>query len=151
MLELYHAGLTSCSKKARLCLVEKGLDYVSHYMNLREFVHHRPEYLAINPNGVVPSLVHDGVAIIESTFINEYIDEVFPDPPLKPADAAGRSRMRVWGKMADEYGLAAIRVPTWTRTKTDSMKALKEVAKLDDIRLAHRLALRGNTQVRVRI
>ena len=63
MLELYHAGLTTCSKKARLCLAEKGLDYVSHYVNLRERENHRPEYLAINPNGVVPTLVHDGRTI----------------------------------------------------------------------------------------
>lgn len=133
MLELYHAGLTSCSKKARLCLVEKGLDYVSHYMNLGAFEHHRPDYLAINPNGVVPSLVHDGTVIIESTVINEYVDEVFPEPALRPADPAARARMRVWGKMADEYGLAAIRIPTWTRTKTANVTALNEADELDDV------------------
>ena len=43
-LELYHAGLTTCSKKSRLCLVEKGLDYVSHYVDLSRFENHTPEY-----------------------------------------------------------------------------------------------------------
>lgn len=133
MLELYHAGLTTCSKKARLCLAEKGLDYVSHYVNLREFEHHRPEYLALNPNGVVPTLVHDGRVIVESTFINEYLDEVFPEPSLRPADPVLRAAMRGWGKMADDYGLAAVRIPTWTRTKTDGVKALKEAGKLDEV------------------
>lgn len=124
MLELYHAGLTTCSKKARLCLVEKGLDYVSHYVNLRAFEHHTPEYLAINPNGVVPSLVHDGRVIIDSTFINEYLEEVFPDPALAPADPVLKAKMRNWGKIADDYGLSAVRVPTWTRTKADNVKAM---------------------------
>ncbi len=132
MLELYHAGLTTCSKKARHCLAEKGLDYVSHYVNLRAFENHRPEYLAINPNGVVPTLVHDGTVILESTFINEYIDEVFPDPPLRPSDPAAMSRMRGWGKMADDYGLSAVRIPTWNRTKADGVKALVDAGTLDE-------------------
>src|SRR5690348_9759076 len=102
MLELYHAGLTSCSLKARLCLKEKGLAYVSRFVALQRFEQHRPDYLALNPNGVVPTLVHDGLAIYESSVINEYLDEVFPEPGLKPADAAGRARMRIWTKLADE-------------------------------------------------
>ncbi len=132
MLELYHAGLTTCSKKARHCLAEKGLDYVSHYVNLRRFENHRPEYLALNPNGVVPTLVDDGTVIIESTFINEYLDEVFPDPPLRPSDAAATARMRGWGKMADDFGLSAVRIPTWSRTKADAIGALKEAGTLDE-------------------
>ena len=102
MLELYHAGLTACSKKARLCLREKGLDYVSHYVNLSRFEHHRPEYLKLNPNGLVPTLIHDGAVIIESTVINEYLDDVFPQIPLRPADPVARARTRVWAKLADE-------------------------------------------------
>lgn len=113
MLELYHAGLTTCSKKVRLCLAEKGLDYRSHYLDLRKFEHHRPEYLAINPNGVVPALVHDGEPILESMLINEYIDAVFPDPPLRPADPLALARMRLWTKLADNYGLAAVVPNTW--------------------------------------
>ena len=102
MLELYHAGLTACSKKVRLCLKEKGLSYQSHFMSLKRFAHHRPEYLALNPNGLVPTLVHDGVPIIESTVINEYLDDVFPELPLRPESAAERAAMRVWAKLADE-------------------------------------------------
>lgn len=102
MLELYHAGLTSCSLKARLCLKEKGLTYVSRFVALQRFEQHRPEYLALNPNGVVPTLVHDGLAIYESSVINEYLDEVFPEPPLKPADAGSRARMRIWTRLADD-------------------------------------------------
>lgn len=102
MLELYHAGLTACSKKVRLCLKEKRLTYVSHYIDLGRFEHHRPEYLKLNPNGLVPTLVHDGAVIIESTVINEYLDDAFPDPPLRPTDALARARMRLWTKQLDE-------------------------------------------------
>ncbi len=124
MLELYHAGLTTCSKKSRLALKEKGLPYRSHYMRLDKFEHHAPEYLRLNPNGIVPTLVHDGKVVIESGVINEYLDEVFPERPLRPADPLGRAHMRVFCKMADEYALPATRVPTWTRTKAAQLKAM---------------------------
>jgi glutathione S-transferase len=128
MLELYHAGLTTCSKKSRLCLKEKGLPYKSHYMRLDKFEHHTPEYLQLNPNGIVPTLVHDGRVVIESGVINEYLDEVFPEVPLRPADPLTRARMRVFCKMADEYALPATRVPTWTRTKSANLKSLSDDA-----------------------
>jgi glutathione S-transferase len=124
MLELYHAGLTTCSKKSRLALKEKGLAYQSHYLNLGKFEHHDAAYLMLNPNGLVPTLVHDGHVVIESGVINEYVDEVFPDKPLKPADPLARARMRVFCKMADEYALPATRVPTWTRTKAAQLQAM---------------------------
>jgi glutathione S-transferase len=127
MLELYHAGMTTCSRKARLGLKEKGVPYTSHYMNLGKFEHHTPEYLKINPNGIVPTLVHDGKIVIESGVINEYIDDVFPDQnPLRPADPHARAKMRVFSKMADEYALPATRAPTWTRTKQAQLKAMGE-------------------------
>jgi len=124
MLALYHSGLTTCSKKSRLALKEKGLAYKSCFIRLDKFEHHDPAYLALNPNGVVPTLVHDGKVIIESSVINEYVDEVFPEKPLKPADPVARAQMRVFCKMADEYGLPATRIPTWTRTKTAQLKAM---------------------------
>jgi len=102
MLELYHAGLTACSKKVRLCLKEKELDYASHYMEFGKFQQHDPDYLKLNPNGLVPTLVHDGTPIIESTVINEYLDDVFPEVPLRPIDPVERACARLWGKLADE-------------------------------------------------
>jgi glutathione S-transferase len=65
MPRLYHANLMACSKKSRIVLNEKGPDYDSQYVNLRNFEHHNPEYLKPNPNGLVPTSVHDGAAIIE--------------------------------------------------------------------------------------
>jgi glutathione S-transferase len=87
MLELYHAGLTQASVKVRLTLKEKGLAYKSHLLNIPDGEHLTPQYLAINPDGQVPALVHDGVVITETTVINEYLEDAFPEPRLRPASA----------------------------------------------------------------
>jgi glutathione S-transferase len=102
VIELYHNGMSVCSQKVRLVLAEKGLDYTPHHLRLREGDQFAPEYRRLNPAAVVPTLVHDGAVIRESTVIMEYLDELFPEPPLKPADAATRARMRVWTKAMDE-------------------------------------------------
>ena len=102
MLELYHNPMSTCSQKVRFCLAEKELDWTDHNMDLRAGDQHLPEYLAINPNGVVPTLVDGGEVIIESTFINEYLDDKFPTPSLRPADALSTARMRLWTKQLDE-------------------------------------------------
>jgi len=115
MLELYHSGLTQASVKVRLTLKEKGLDYKSHFLRLPAGDHLTPEYLAINPDGQVPALVHDGVVITETTVINEYIDDAFPDPPLKPATAIGRARMRRFGQIVDEHLFHSIATVGWSQ------------------------------------
>jgi glutathione S-transferase len=101
MLVLYHAPTAVCAAKVRLVLAEKGLDYVGHMLNLGAGDQFKPEYLKLNPNAVVPTLVHDGNLLIESTVINEYVEDRFPDVPLRPADAAGRAHMRLWTKKED--------------------------------------------------
>jgi len=103
MLELYHAEPIANSVKVLICLKEKNLEFISHYVNLLRFEQHEPAYLAINPDGVVPTLVHDGNVITESSIINEYLDEAFPEPALKPANALERARMRIWTKYVDDY------------------------------------------------
>jgi glutathione S-transferase len=101
-LELYHADHSVCAQKVRLALAEKGLDWDGHLLDLMAGETHTPAYRRINPNEVVPALVRDGRVVVESTVINEYLDDAFPDPPLRPADAPGRARMRLWTKQLDE-------------------------------------------------
>jgi glutathione S-transferase len=101
-LVLHHAWRSSASRRVRLCLEEKGLAYESRPVNLAKMEQHSPQYLKINPNGVIPTLLHDGRALYESGTICEYLDEVFPEPPLRPADAWGRAQMRNWIRYADE-------------------------------------------------
>jgi glutathione S-transferase len=102
LLELFHHGSSVCAAKVRLALAEKGLDWKSHYIDILKGDQFDPEYMKLNPKAVVPTLLHDGHAVIESTVICEYVDEVFPDPPLKPANARSRAEMRLWTKGVDE-------------------------------------------------
>ena len=102
MLELYQFGNSVCAQKVRITMVEKGLDWETHEINLFASEQYSPEYLKINPKGVVPTLVADGQSIIESTLICEYLDETYPNPSLMPRDPYGRSQMRLWSKAVDE-------------------------------------------------
>ena len=102
MIELYHNGMSTCSQKVRITLAEKGQEFTSHHFNLRAGDQHKPEYLKLNPNGVVPTIIHDGRVVYESAVIDEYLDDVFPDPPLRPTDPWERARMRIWVKQLDE-------------------------------------------------
>jgi glutathione S-transferase len=124
MLELYHGSPAANSLKALLPLKEKGVEYVSHYMNLLEFEQHEPWFVKINPNGQVPVLVHDGRVITESTVINEYVDETFSGVPLRPADTYGRAQMRVWTKFVDEYFCPALSFLGWHRMIKSAVKHL---------------------------
>ena len=58
--------------------------------------------VALNPKAVVPTLVHDGAVVVESTVICEYLDEVFPDHPIYPKSPLDRAHVRVWTKAVDE-------------------------------------------------
>ncbi len=104
MLALYHFDRSTAAQKVRIALAEKGLTWESRYIETdfakREQL--KPEYLELNPRGVVPTLVHDGKVIRESNVILEYLEDVFPDPPLRPADPFRRAEMRLWTKRIDE-------------------------------------------------
>ena len=113
MLELYHAEPVANSMKALLCLKEKGLEFVSHYVDLLRFEQHRPEFVALNPNGQVPVLVHDGAVITESTVINEYLEDVFPQVRLRPRNPVHVAQMRAWNKFVDEYFCPALSMIGW--------------------------------------
>lgn len=113
MLELYNFAESTCSQKLLIVLAEKGLDWVDHIVDYRVEELLSPEYLALNPNGVVPTLVHDGEANIDSSCIMEYLDEAFPDPALAPPDLLGRTRMRVWLRFIKELPTVAIRYPSF--------------------------------------
>ncbi len=101
MLALYHYPLSTCSQKVRLVLAHKGVDFESHEVDLFGGGQHDPEYVKLNPNHVVPTIVHDGAVLIESTLINEYLDDAFPDPPMRPADPVKRHAVRMWTKLLD--------------------------------------------------
>ena len=100
-LHLYHHNSSVCAAKVRIALAEKGLAWDGTLMTLKgdQF---DPSYLQLNPNAVVPTLVHDGRAIIESNVILEYLDDAFPTPPLRPAAPADRADMRLLFQRLDD-------------------------------------------------
>jgi glutathione S-transferase len=99
---LYHNDMSTCAQKARVTLAEKGLTWESRHLDLRAGDQQEPEYLKLNPKGVVPTLVDGDNFVRESNVILEYLDDEYPDPPLRPATSMGRARMRLWIKRLDE-------------------------------------------------
>lgn len=113
MIELYHDWDAFCCIKVRFCLAEKNVPWTGRLVDLQRMEQVTPEYLAINPRALVPALVHDGHVITESSVINEYLDEVFPDPPLAPARPADRADMRIWVKFEEDVLHPAVKGPTY--------------------------------------
>jgi len=102
VLEHYHNINSVCAQKVRIALAEKGLEAKEHLLTLRgdQF---DAAYLQLNPNGVVPTLVHDGNTVIESSLILYYLDEAFPAVALMPGPPLLRHRVRMFNKFIDEY------------------------------------------------
>jgi glutathione S-transferase len=115
MLELYHNIISTCSQKVRLCLAEKGLEFVDRHIEFRDDGHLSPEYLKLNPNGVVPTLVHDGSVVTDSSVIMEYLDEAFPETSLTPPNLIERARMRAWLRYFEEVPTVAVRFPSFNQ------------------------------------
>jgi glutathione S-transferase len=102
MLKLYHYAISTCSQKVRLVLAHKGLQFESQEIDLLGGGQHDPDYVKLNPNHVVPTLIHDGDVFIESSLINEYLEDAFPDVPMMFADPAERHAVRMITKRLDE-------------------------------------------------
>ena len=102
MLELYHNINSVCAQKVRIALYEKNQKVKEHLLTLQGD-QNDPEYVKLNPNAVVPTLVHDGNVVTESSLILYYIDDAFPQPPLMPKTPVARHRVRLYNKLIDEY------------------------------------------------
>ena len=112
---LFHAEPASNSLKVLQALHEKGVAFTSHYIDLTKFEQHEPDYLKINPAGQVPALCHKGRVLTESTVINEYVDQVFDGPALRPEDPYLLGQMRIWTKYVDEVFRPALSFLAWHR------------------------------------
>ncbi len=112
---LYNAPQSTCSQKVRICLWEKDLPFTEEKLDLFKGDQLTPEYKKLNPNGVVPTLVHDDETIIDSSVIIEYLDEMFPEVSLSPITPAARAHMREWLRFFEEVPTPAVRVPSYNR------------------------------------
>jgi glutathione S-transferase len=111
MLDLYHWEPNGSALKPLIVVHEKRLDVRCHYRDVLAFeqsVLAPSLQTALNPEGEGPVLVHDGVQITESFFMMQYLEDVFPEAPLQPADAAGRWRMLAWARLVNEVFMPAV-------------------------------------------
>jgi GST-like protein len=128
-LHLYHGGISNCSMRVRMTLIEKGLEWESHHLDLKKKENITDDYFGINPNGLVPTLVDNGVVHIESNDIIDYLDETYATPSLRAAD---NDEMMEWLHLA-----AAIHVPACkpyvyaTKIAPKLKKTAEEQAKYD--------------------
>ena len=111
--KLYNAPQSTCSQRVRFVLNAKQLPFAEVKLNLLEGDQLKPDYLKLNPNGVVPTLDHDGAVVIDSTVITEYLDEVSPATSFTPESPVARAHMRALMHFIDEMPAAAVRVPTF--------------------------------------
>jgi glutathione S-transferase len=126
-ITLYNAPQSTCSQRVRFVLNAKQLAFKEEKLDLLVGDQLKPDYLALNPNGVVPTLDHDGAIVIDSSVIIEYLDEVAPEPEnFTPGDALERATMRALMRFIDEMPAAAVRVPTFNIAFLPRFAAMSE-------------------------
>lgn len=128
-LHLYHSAISNCAMRVRITLEEKNIPWVSHHFDIAKREHITPEYFGINPNGVVPTLVHDGVVIIESDDIIDYLDQTFAEPPLRPKSEEDIERMYWWLKSAIEIHVKGVKTFIYYHKMQGKMKQSEEQKK----------------------
>jgi glutathione S-transferase len=125
--KLYNAPQSTCSQRVRFVLNAKGLSFAEEKLDLLAGDQLKPDYLALNPNGVVPTLDHDGNIVIDSSVIVEYLDEVEPGRAnFTPRDPVKRAAMRSLMRFIDEMPAAAVRVPTFNLAFLPRFAAMSE-------------------------
>ena len=148
---LYHWEPNANSGKPMLALMEKGVAFDSHYLDLLNFDQHKPDYLAINPAGTIPAMTHGDRVLTESTAIMEYVDEAFAGPALMPANPIDRWRVRWWMKFMDQWLAPSFSMIGWSvfvgpavRSKDpEVLKAAIERIPMPERRVAWRKAIYG--------
>jgi glutathione S-transferase len=124
---LYNAPQSTCSQRVRFVLNAKSLPFEEVKLDLFAGDQLKPDYLKINPNGVVPTLVHSGEPIIDSAVIMEYLDELYPEPePLRPKSLLDIAHMRSLVHFIDEVPTPAVRVPSYNLAFLPHYQAMTE-------------------------
>jgi maleylacetoacetate isomerase len=119
-MQLYSYFRSSAAYRVRIALNIKGLkyDYVAKHLLKNGGEHRQAEYLALNPQGLVPALEHQGALLTQSLAIIEYLDEVFPTPPLLPSLPADRAAVRAMALLiaCDIHPLNNLRVLNYLKS-----------------------------------
>lgn len=103
MIKLYDFLSCPYGQKVRIVLAEKSLTYDLIQVDLSQNEHRKPDFLRLNPFGRVPVLVDEDTIVYDSTVINEYLEDEYPEPPVLPpvGSSAMRSRARLLEDLAD--------------------------------------------------
>ena len=126
---LYNAPQSTCSQRVRFVLNAKNIPFGEIKLDLLAGDQLKPDYLALNPNGVVPTLDHDGAIVIDSSVIIEYLDEIAPEPAtFTPENPVLRAKMRALMHFIDEMPAPAVRVPTFNLAFLPRFAAMSEDA-----------------------
>ena len=125
-LHLYHAGISNCSMRVRMTLEEKGLPWVSHHIDITKKENLTEEYFSIHPKGLVPALVEDGIVIIESDDIIDYLDKTYPETPLRPSDEEQLKTMYYWLHLAPEIHIKAVKTVIYIKRMQGKMAKSQE-------------------------
>ncbi len=130
-LHLYHGAISNCSMRVRMTLIEKGVAWTSHHIDLKKKENITDEYFGINPNGLVPTLVDNGVVHIESNDIIDYLDEAYPEPTLR---AANNGEMMEWLHLAAAIHVPAVKPYVYaTKIAERIKKTAEEEMKYDEL------------------
>ena len=128
MIKLYHAPQSTNSRKVRIALIEKGLEFERVAIDLGKKEQKNPEYLKIHPFGQVPALDDEGFIVYDSTIINEYLEDEYPYPPLMPKDSDGRARARMMEDLRDNsFNAAFVRIFREVRAKPEGERDAKVI------------------------
>lgn len=103
MIKLYTFPPSTNSRKVRIALIEKGLEFERVNIDLSKREQKSPEYLKIHPFGQLPALDDEGFVLYDSTIINEYLEDEYPYPALMPKDSEGRARARLMEDFRDNH------------------------------------------------
>ena len=126
--KLYNAPQSTCSQRVRFVFNAKQLAFDEVKLNLLAGDQLQPDYLKLNPNGVVPTLDHDGAIVTDSTVITEYLDEIEPAVSFTPESPVARARMRALMHFIDEMPAAAVRLPTFNLAFLPSFQKMSREA-----------------------
>ncbi|ACS55804.1 maleylacetoacetate isomerase [Rhizobium leguminosarum] len=125
---LYDYWRSSASYRVRIALNLLGVDYQTVSINLLEVAHKTPEYLALNPQGLVPTLVIDGKTLTQSLAIVEYLAETRPECGLLPSDIADRQKVRAlaYAVAMDIHPICNLHVVSHLMSMADKADAREE-------------------------
>ena len=126
-IHLYHGGISNCSMRVRMTLIEKGLPWTGHHIDLKRKENISDEYFGINPNGLVPTLIDNGAVHIESNDIIDYLDKTYPEPSLRAAGDEGV--MLEWLRLAASIHVPAVKPYVYATKMQEKLKKTAEEQK----------------------